>query len=215
MGFPHEGRRAFTLMELLAAIGIMAILFALLVPALKRTKHRASELVCVSQLRQIGVGAIAFAGENEDKFPAATMPNTNRFLNPLQPLLWERITPRIFLCPTDMGRIVTPDMNLLNRSNTSYFVSYSASTDQPGAIVAGDRNITWDGALNTGANQFKRSYRFGWWRDMHHWRGNLLLSDGSVHTTTMKQLATHIGQQPAETFDWYIPNGDAVFTPAE
>jgi len=75
-------KRAFTLIELLVVIAILAILAALLFPALKAAKARAVTAACASQLRQIGVASIAFADQNTGRFPAATMPNTNRFLIP-------------------------------------------------------------------------------------------------------------------------------------
>lgn len=191
---------------------IVGLLATLLFPALQRSKARAKDVICLSQLKQIGVAAIAFAGENEDRLPAATMPNTNRFLSPLQPVLRDTGDGKIYVCPRDIERKPSLNRTALNRTNTSYFVSYSARTDLQ-SILAGDRNVTWDGALVTGANKFQRTYRFGWWRNMHRWKGNLLLSDGSVHLTTPQQLAEQVGREPEPTFDWYIPNGDVVFTP--
>jgi prepilin-type N-terminal cleavage/methylation domain-containing protein len=207
-----KARHGFTLVELLVVIAIAALLAALLFPGIQRSTARVQDLSCLSQLKQIGVASIIFAGEWGD-FPAATMPNTNRFLSPLQPLLPIIANARIFICPTETERKPSPDMGSLNRSNTSYFVSYSARMDEPNSIMAGDRNLTWDNSLVTGANQFQRIYSFGWWRDMHRSKGNLLLGDGSVHLTTTPQFAATISSQPTATFTWYIPNGDVVITP--
>jgi prepilin-type N-terminal cleavage/methylation domain-containing protein len=207
-------RRAFSLIELLAVIAIAALLSALILSAVHGSKARIKDVTCSSQLKQIGIASVMF-DEEEGKYPAAKMPNTNRFLSPLQPLLPIIRDARVFLCPTDINRIPSASLNLLNRSNTSYFVSYTARKDEPEAILAGDRNVTWDGALMTGANQFRRTNGFGWWRDMHRWKGNVLLSDASVHLTPTKQLAARIHNQRTPTFDWYIPNGDVVITPSD
>ena len=92
----------FTLIELLVVIAIIAILAALLLPALARAKDKAKGIQCVSQVRQMVLGTIMYAEDNESSYPLtfyntaagygegaawwdyinSYVPNTNAFLCP-------------------------------------------------------------------------------------------------------------------------------------
>lgn len=65
-------RKGFTLIELLVVIAIIAILAAMLLPALSRARERARRAVCMSNLRQIYVGASMYAEDNDGYLPGIT-----------------------------------------------------------------------------------------------------------------------------------------------
>ncbi|MEX2671855.1 MAG: type II secretion system protein [Phycisphaeraceae bacterium] len=59
----------FTLIELLVVVGIIALLMAILLPALQRAREEALKVSCASNLRQWGIGFATFASDNNGQFP--------------------------------------------------------------------------------------------------------------------------------------------------
>lgn len=68
--FPQEQRHGFTLIELLVVIAIIAILAAMLMPALSAAKLRAQGIACISNMKQLQTGAILYGYESNDSLPA-------------------------------------------------------------------------------------------------------------------------------------------------
>lgn len=124
-------RPGFTLIELLVVIAIIAILAAMLLPALAKAKARAQRIQCTSNMRQLSLGFNLFISDHDDKCP----PAANRTGDYQYQLSWDdlihryiggtdtdadllvgatgalsdpSVTPRILKCPADKVENTTP-----------------------------------------------------------------------------------------------------------
>ena len=81
-------KRGFTLIELLVVIAIIALLTALLLPALAAAKQSAYRIQCSGNLKQWGVAVTMYAGDNQNKFPNAPYRDAAGNLTGAMDLAW-------------------------------------------------------------------------------------------------------------------------------
>ena len=71
----RHAERGFTLIELLVVIAIIALLMSILMPALNRAREQGKRIACLNNLKQLAMGWILYADDNDDK---VTYANTGR-----------------------------------------------------------------------------------------------------------------------------------------
>ena len=84
MASRYPTRAAFTLVELLVVVGIIAILIAMLMPALRRARLMTQRTQCLAQIRQIGTAFAAYAAANKGYTPVQVVPYVPNWADPAQ-----------------------------------------------------------------------------------------------------------------------------------
>jgi prepilin-type processing-associated H-X9-DG protein len=193
---------AFTRIELLVVLVVVALMAALVLPGLERVKQKRWRIQCTDNLKQIGMAFRTFAIDHDGELPAQVYMKRmgtaggNRSVEAwriFQVMSNEMSTPNVLICPADTrvpASILGPGFS---NTNLSYFVSLDAAETFPSMFLCGDRNLTNGLPVENGILVLTTNRPFGWTHELHNGQGNVALADGSVQGWTSSRLQGLLG----------------------
>jgi prepilin-type N-terminal cleavage/methylation domain-containing protein len=211
-------KKAFTLIELLVVVAIIAVLVAMLLPALGQARYRAKLISCASQLKQIGNASLMYAQENNERFPAGNFydvpwiapsdsdPNAPVFVaNVLKKHIGGKLS--LFYCPleptyTKDGWAAYADINgrtFARGDGTThisyfYFGNYSREYNQKTIETLEGTPYRYPRGMSDGETLklFQDLCVESTWLPTSHIPANSLFTDGSVIPQQKNQLQGHL-----------------------
>lgn len=220
--FSNQRNHALTLVEVLVVIAVLAFIASIFLSVITAANHGASQINCVSNLKQIGLANRIWAGNQNDKFPMETsltnngtmeLVSTGNVAAYFQVMFNELGTPKLLICPADKDKIAATNFTTdFNNSKISYFVGLDANTNSPQVFLSGDDNFAIGGVpVKSGLLELSTSAPISW-TDARHKRsginigiGNIVLADGSVQEATISGLTNLLHQTGLATNRLAIP----------
>ena len=208
------GPRAFTLIEALVLVAMLAIVFSLIPCATPSAKARARRVSCINNLKQVGLAFNLYANDHGQQFPwtlPLTSTGTLEFADSPQvfkhfaAITNELITPKVLACPSDTQRIKATNFTRLSNTNLSYFIALDADESKPQRLLSGDRNITGGILSNSFLRLLPKNAAAGWTTELHNKVGNIGLADGSVQQVTPVGLRKQLQAQDRPVIRLAIP----------
>jgi prepilin-type processing-associated H-X9-DG protein len=202
----------FTFVMLLVVVAVLALLAAMLLPALAAAKRKAQSINCINNLKQSCLAFRIWEGDNNDKYPMAVpmaaggTKECNTGADTFRHYLVmsnELSTPKILICPQDT-RTAAYNFDRLENQNVSYFVDLDANEENPQMFLDGDRNLTADNEPENGILKLVPGQRVSWTETIHINKGNIGLADGSVQQLSNPGLNTALRNSGDPTNTWHI-----------
>ena len=196
-------RAAFTLVELLVVIGIIALLMAILLPSLSRAREQSRRVKCLANLRSLGHAMYLYANDFRDRLPNGNLPGDANPANGDQVLVamakQYNLTPGIFYCPSDVDepphQITNNYIHFENSARVSYdfFSLYWIPEQGPKLTrLRGQAPLAWDLGVWVTANQMQNHGILG---------GNVVFADG--HAEWQRSDLWNKGNWPAPASTFY------------
>ena len=212
----HRTNHALTLVEVLAIIAVLAIVGAILLPALAAAKRKSARIGCLNNLKQIGLAYRVWQGDNSDIYPmgisvtnggsmelVATGNVTQTFLA----MSNELGASKILHCPQDAKHIEAVSFDRMTSSNISYFVAANVTNSvDPQSILSGDDNLEVSGLpVKSGLLVLWSNHPVSWTSARHKFAGYILVNDGSVQSVSKNGLLQALRQTGVATNHLAIP----------
>jgi len=198
-----------TLLETVVVVLVLLTLTAILLPPLMNQPNHRHYSDCTNNLKQIGLAARIWAGDNNDKYPMAVSVTNGGAMEAValgdamtvfQVMSNELSTPKILVCSEDKQRDSATNFNPLTSGNVSYFVNRDAVQAEPWGVMSGDDNFEIAGVpVKSGRLNVSTNSPLTWSAARHKSSGNLTLADGSVQSAYNSQLK-----------NWFWPTNDGL-----
>ncbi len=180
---PHSslraGRKAFTLIEVLVGVAIIACLMSLLMPGIQKMQDRAKVMACAGNLRTIGLCGLQYSAENDQKLPViepwpsdpvySAEDNAKTILDALGPY---GLTKQAVTCRVDVA-----GPNYLAKEGSSYQWCPMANGQSLQAVKLTWANMSGDIKLSQLLVAFD-------YTNLHNEKSNVLFGDGHVAMAT-------------------------------
>jgi prepilin-type processing-associated H-X9-DG protein/prepilin-type N-terminal cleavage/methylation domain-containing protein len=211
-----RSRRPFTLIELLVVIAIIAILAAMLLPALAQARSKARQVTCLSQLKQLGLALDMYASDQDGRYitalPIAGMPRGSQVDN----VCWWRFYEKPYV--GDWATLVCPEglrtvANASDSTNQFHFnygynnalaAQTTTSVKLPSAVLSFSDSSFWNSDncngksaawtridLKPAANACNASQAGNWLNTCtrHNGNSNIVFVDG--HAESINAISVH------------------------
>lgn len=185
-------------MEVLIVVALLGFLAVMFLPK-ARVKNRGQRIICVSNLKQIGLSFRIYAGDHFDRYPMNISTNDKPIVNEatsvyqyLKLVENELDTPIIVICPSDMKRNAAKDFTNFSNENISYFIGLDGDENRPQSIISGDRNITNGFVPRNGILELTKKQTVKFTDEIHLKQGDIALGDGSVQQVSSARLRSEI-----------------------
>jgi prepilin-type processing-associated H-X9-DG protein len=215
--------RAFTIVELLVLIGMLAGFLFLFLPVNPGRAKKTELMVCMNNLKQTGLGFVMWSDDNGGAWPWQVSTNqggtmelipNGRAVDHFLTLSNYLTDPRVLLCPTDNPRYATNSYPGFGNQNLSYFAgvdAFATSSNRSLSILSGDRHLQLDGQpAKTGLLVVSNHTALGWTKELHSGSsespvGNLSFADGHVERVRALSLSSSFRRQALVTSRLVIP----------
>jgi competence protein ComGC len=204
-------RNAFTLVDFLIVIAVLAAVFVVYLPTTTHYQPKAPKIVCTNNLKLVGSAFRMWALDHNDQMPmSVSLTNggameaaiTGNVATIFQVISNELVTPKVLFCPTDRKRMqattfdqgvagkgVPVGISFLNNSNATYFVGLDATDLLPNGFLSGDDNLLVAGAAaGAGILSLATNAPVEWSEARHVQLGNIGLADASVQSFSSRAL---------------------------